>query len=431
MTLAVESFGAKGDDSTDSTAHIQTAIDRCSSSGGGRVVLSSGIYRAGTLELKSHVDFHLEAGAVLKAIRDEAQFPEIPSMLVRDGCSENPNEERKGYAFVYAFRAEDVRVSGGGTIDVGGEWFQGRLTRPFLLRVIDSTSVSIDGLTFRQAAAWCCHIQRCHDVYIRDLTITSSNIRNGDGLDIDSSSNVTISRCSIDTADDALCLKTTTSTPCRNIKVADCVLRSHCSGVKIGSESVGDFSDIEITRCVLKDCGVVALKVTAVDGGSVKDVSFSDLEIVDSTGPIFVATGNRGRRYTDQADPGRRSRIRDVSFRNMSITTRRYERSDDGVIMYDRGQGIVVSGRPGQVIRNIRFENLRVQFWGGVAAYGCDPDDIPVLDDQYPECHKLGLLPSYGYFFQYAQNMVVKDCTDGLINHDVRPLSWVRTEETG
>lgn len=427
MTYCVEAYGAVGDGNTDNTAFLQAVIDQCSRDGGGRVVLSSGTYLSGTIELKSNVELRLEADAVLKAIRDEDRFPEIPCMLARDGCSENPNEERKGYAFVYAYRAQGVQLSGSGTIDVGGEWFQGRLKRPFLLRIIECSAVRVTGLTLRQAAAWCCHVQRSRDVEMEHLTIRSSKIRNGDGLDIDSSSDVTVSECDIRTCDDALCLKTTTAAPCRNIRVTDCVLSSHCSGVKVGSESVGDFSDIHIARCTLNDCRVVALKVTAVDGGSVNKVSFSDLEIDNSTGPIFIATGNRGRRYTDEADPERRSLIRDVSFENMNITTRRYERSDGGVIMYDRGQGIVVSGRPDQVIRDVRFENLRTDFWGGVSSYDGDPDEVPVLEDQYPECHKLGVLPSYGYYFQYAENVTVKCCTEGLINSDVRPVRWVRT----
>lgn len=420
----VEDFGAKGDGKLDSTESLQAAIDHCSSNGGGRVIVSEGTYLSGTLELKSNVDLCLNEGSVLKGIRELDRYPEIPNMLIRDGCSENPNEEKKGYALLYSFRAREIGLSGTGIVDVGGEQFQGESVRPFLLRVIESEGVSITGLSFRQSAAWCCHVQQSRDITIKDVTIWSSGIRHGDGLDIDSSTDVSISGCNIRTNDDAICFKTTTASPCRNIRVTDCVLESDCSGVKLGTESVGDFSDIHVSRCTLRNCGVVALKVTPVDGGSVENITFSDLKIEDSTGPIFIATGSRGRRYTDQACPKRRSHIRNVSFRNIDITTKRYERSDGGTVMNDRGQGIVVSGRPGQIIRDVRFKDLRTAFWGNITRYDRDPAKVPVIDDQYPECHKLGILPSYGYFFQHAENVMVERCTERLINHDVRPIRW-------
>ena len=418
----VEDFGAKGDGKTDSTDCLQAAIDHCSSEGGGRVILSKGCYLSGTLELKSTVDFHIEKGAVLEGMPGSDSYPELPGMLVRDGCSENPKEEKKGYALLYSYRAENILLSGRGTIDVGGERFRDKTIRPFLLRIIESSSICIEGLTFRQSAAWCCHLQRSRNVNIRDLTVRSSNVRNGDGLDIDSSTDITISGCDIRTNDDAICFKTTTSSPCRNIDVTDCVIESNCSGVKVGTESVGDFSDIRVSRCSIRNCGVVALKVTAVDGGSVENIIFSDLEIENSTGPIFIAVGDRKRLYSDETAPERRSRICNLSFENMEISTKRYERSDGGTMMYDCGQGIVVSGRPGQIIRNIRFRNNRISFWGGVDRYDRDTSDIPVITDEYPECHKLGILPSWGYFFQYAENVTVERCTERLINPDVRAM---------
>ena len=294
-TYRVEDFGASGDGQTDNTEALQRAIDTCSRDGGGTVILSSGTYLCGTLELKSKVNLHVADTVVLKGVRDLVRYPQLPRML-RDGCNENPNEERKGYSLLYCYRAHDVRITGSGTIDGGGDWFQDKQVRPFVLRIVESESVCIDGPTLRQSAAWCCHVQLSRRVDIRNLTIRSSGIRNGDGLDIDSSSEVTIRGCDIATSDDALCFKTTAEAPCDTITVTDCTLQSNCSGVKFGTESVGDFTNIRVSRCTLLDCGVVALKITAVDGGSVRNILFSDLTIRNSTGPIFVATGTRGRR---------------------------------------------------------------------------------------------------------------------------------------
>ena len=52
-------------DTHSSTQAIQQAIDRCSASGGGRVVVPAGTFRIGTLILRDDVELHLCRGAVL------------------------------------------------------------------------------------------------------------------------------------------------------------------------------------------------------------------------------------------------------------------------------------------------------------------------------------------------------------------------------
>jgi hypothetical protein len=90
----------------------------------------------------------------------------------------------------------------------------------------------------------------------------------------------------------------------------------------------------------------------------------------------------------------------------------------------DQGQGVVVSGRPGQIISRVHFSNIDVSFWGGVEDASRVPDPAPVLNDEYPECHKLGVLPACGYSIQYASDVVLENCSDHLLNPDARPLRW-------
>ena len=71
MDYPVSLFGAVGDGVTKDTAAIQQAIDLCSASGGGRVVLESGkTYYSGSLHLKPLVELHLARGSVLLASAD-------------------------------------------------------------------------------------------------------------------------------------------------------------------------------------------------------------------------------------------------------------------------------------------------------------------------------------------------------------------------
>src|SRR5438477_384685 len=69
----VKNYGATGKKSDDAKPAIQKAIDACAKSGGGVVYLPPGEYTSGTLHLRSHVRFYIEAGATLYA--SEADGP--------------------------------------------------------------------------------------------------------------------------------------------------------------------------------------------------------------------------------------------------------------------------------------------------------------------------------------------------------------------
>lgn len=58
--LNIRDFGAKGDGRTLDSPAINTAIDSCSRSGGGTVVIPAGTYLCGSIRLKSHTHLVLE-----------------------------------------------------------------------------------------------------------------------------------------------------------------------------------------------------------------------------------------------------------------------------------------------------------------------------------------------------------------------------------
>jgi polygalacturonase len=62
-SVDVRDLGAKGDGRTKDTASIQSAIDKCAESGGGRVVLSDGTFLSGSIQLRTGVELHIDGTA--------------------------------------------------------------------------------------------------------------------------------------------------------------------------------------------------------------------------------------------------------------------------------------------------------------------------------------------------------------------------------
>jgi polygalacturonase len=64
-TISIVNFGAVGDGKTDNTAAFAKAIDSCADTGGGHVIVPAGTWFTGPIHLRSRIDFHLDAGAVV------------------------------------------------------------------------------------------------------------------------------------------------------------------------------------------------------------------------------------------------------------------------------------------------------------------------------------------------------------------------------
>src|SRR5699024_9975063 len=60
-----------------STAQWQRAIDEAAAAVGGRVTVPAGVHRLGALRLRSGIELHLEAGALLQFVPDPALYPAV------------------------------------------------------------------------------------------------------------------------------------------------------------------------------------------------------------------------------------------------------------------------------------------------------------------------------------------------------------------
>jgi Glycosyl hydrolases family 28 len=334
----VRTYGAIGDGRTLDTAAIQKAIDAAGAHGG-TVLFPAGRFLSGTITLRSNVTLHLSPGAVLLGSTRMADY--------------NPKH------LIYAKGVENIAIEGSGTIDGQGDSFLDKDLKPLprpspLIEIWDSHNIRIQDIAIRRAPAWALHPKNCDGVRIRGIELLN-NLRaiNTDGIDIDSSRNVTVSDSHIEAGDDCIVLKTTNRgeapvQPTENVAVTNCVLVSAASALKLGTESHGDFRHCVFSNCVIRDSRT-GIALLAMDGGTMEDIRFQNIVMTTLPKwgqgvewPIAIEVDKR------TAD-SRLSHIRDVAFSDITV--------------YTKGR-VLVQGLPESIIENLSFRNILMRMTG-------------------------------------------------------------------
>ena len=112
-TYNIENFGGIADGKTLNTIAFANAITECNKNGGGRVVISKGIWLTGPIELKSNVNICLEKGATIQFTKDHTQYP-----IIKSGSTSTSFSTASP---IYAYDAENIAITGFGAIDGAGE----------------------------------------------------------------------------------------------------------------------------------------------------------------------------------------------------------------------------------------------------------------------------------------------------------------------
>jgi polygalacturonase len=193
-------YGAKADGKTLCTAAIQKAIDECSAQGGGTVRLSGGQFLSGTVFMKSKVTLEIAEGGTLLGSKDLKDYP-----LTRPAYrsyTDNYTER----SVIYGEELTDIAIKGKGVFDGQGASFEVTRSfklRPYGIRLVRCTNVTVEDLKLRNSAMWMQHYLACDGVTIRNISVLSHSNANNDGLDIDSCRKVLVEGCVIDSGDDA------------------------------------------------------------------------------------------------------------------------------------------------------------------------------------------------------------------------------------
>jgi polygalacturonase len=166
----VKNYGASGIRSENAQPSIQQAIDACAEAGGGTVYFPPGEYTAGTLQLRSNLTLHLEAGATLFASRNAGAYTVKKS---------SGYQETGMPMLLYGRDLHHLTISGKGTIDGQAEHRWEDLTAVDDFMAAETENARRAGVEMKRAYALdpkvsLLYLVNCTDVRIEDISFLHS-----------------------------------------------------------------------------------------------------------------------------------------------------------------------------------------------------------------------------------------------------------------
>lgn len=411
------------------------------------MIVPAGRFVTGPVELKSNVALLLQKEAELLGSTNRLDYGRETA---------KPLISAKG--------ATAVSITGSGTVNGrGGElvndlirllkegvlhdrqWpvkMPGENNRPHVLSFAECSGVAVKGITVKNGAGWVQSYTRCNGVVLDGITVESVSYWNNDGIDIVNSKNVSITHCNINSADDAVCLKSEGDVvdSCVNVYVAHCKLRSSASAFKIGTASRGGFRNINAEDLTVYDTYRSAVALEAVDGGFLENVSVRNIKAVNTGNAIFIRLGHRNK---DEEY----STVKNISIANVyvevpaakpdkgypfegpglkyppgakpsttvlqSVSPWNNSGVDSAAILYPHNVfPSSVTGLPGHPVQNIKLENIEIVYEGGadkaVAFFPVDScQKITEAEAFYPEFSMFGELPAWGFYVRHAEGLTM------------------------
>jgi Glycosyl hydrolases family 28 len=417
LLLRPQQFGAKVDGVSCDSPAINAAIDRAHAQGGGIVYLSPGIYLCGTIVLKSNVTLYIEAGAVVLGSTNLMQY--TPQ------GGRDPQQTNQGYHLIFARDADNVTLRGAGLIDGQGPSFWVPSGHPLpedqhwadvasihlkhrqevspLLEFINCRHLRVEQVRIENASGWTMRTLSCVGVVIDGVYIKNPVIGpNTDGMDITSSSDVHIANCSIDTGDDAICLKSEnpygdTVAVMRNVTVTNCTLTTCCNAFKFGTATKSGCENIVFSNSTIYNSAesdlnarvISGICLEMVDGGWLDGVVITGIRMQRTRTPIFLRLGTRKASVSGNPTYMRGVMISDIHATEAVLTSS-------------------ITGLPGMKVEDVTLSNIHIESKEpGLREW--TEREIPEVPQAYPEARMFGRLPAYGMYVRHANGIRMKD----------------------
>ncbi|MBD3378594.1 glycoside hydrolase family 28 protein [candidate division KSB1 bacterium] len=351
--VSVKDYGAVADGQTDCRPAFVAAIRACADAGGGRVLVPAGEYLInGPLHLDDNINLHLEKESVLRFGTNPTDY------LVGDkrynGCVKVRWEGVWCYNYsplIYAWKAENVALTGKGTIDgqtdkFWSRWYIEKLHAPdreILYQMpLDMTpmeervfgpghhlapgtiefyhceNVLIEGITTRMPLERTIHPVFCTNVIVRNVTVQPGveKARNDDGIDPDSCIDVLIENCIVHTYDDGIAVKSGRARegwpenggrPTENVVIRNNTFLGGHNGVSAGSDMSGGIRNIFVENCSFgveePQWAVFNAKSNCDRGGVIEKIYFRNIEVGTCRHLIRMETDYKNVHYDSIAHP--------------------------------------------------------------------------------------------------------------------------------
>ena len=402
---------------------IQKAIDKCSKKGGGRVIVPAGLtFSTGAINLKSHVNLHIEEGAVLAFAFEPELYPIVETSWEGLECFNlSP--------CVYAFKQTDIAVTGLGTIDGGGSndtWWpwcgngrfgakeggiaqnkgararllksgedgvpmydeQGQRSaervfgptdglRPQLVNFNKCQRILLEDVTLLRSPFWVIHPLHSTDITVRRVKMINDG-PNGDGCDPECCDRVLIEDCFFNTGDDCIAIKSGRNRDGRergmaskNIIIRRCEMKNGHGGVVIGSEISGGCQNVYAHDCVMDSPNldrVLRIKTNSCRGGVIENINMRNIK-VGQCGEAVVKI-NLDYEHNEICCRGFNPTVRNVNVENVTCNKSKYGvlviALDTVCNVYDvniknsRFDGVQLGNKITGQTRDIHYDNLYV-----------------------------------------------------------------------
>ena len=413
-------FGAVGNGETLCTDAFAKAIDALVKKGGGHLIVPRGVWHTGPIVLKSGIDLHLEAGAVILFAADESLYPLIETSF--EGL-----DTRRCQSPLSANNAENISITGSGVIDGNGQYWRPlkrskvtdaqwkkltsrkggvetkkgywvpsagyakgeaganmnvptattdeewnairRFLRPVMVSLVSCKNVLLEGVIFQNSPAWNLHPLMCENIIIDNvLARNPAFAQNGDALDLESCRNALIVDSKFDAGDDGICIKSGKDAdgrrrgiPCENVVVKGCTVFAGHGGFVVGSEMSGGVRNILVSDCQFLGTDVgLRFKSTRGRGGIVENIFVDGVSMTDIE--TFAVTFNMyygGKSVAESLADGDDKQT--VETKPVDETTPIFRNIDiRNVTCNNAGIAMEFNGLPEMPISNINLTDINI-----------------------------------------------------------------------
>jgi len=424
LSVSITDFGGTGDGNTLNSQAFADVIQYISEKGGGRIVIPRGIWLTGPIILKSNINIHAEAGALIIFSKDKSLYPLVETSfeglntvrcmspiygknLENVAFTGNGIFDGSGEAWRMVKRSKltdsqwKELVSSGGIVDEKGEnWYPsesfkrgsevsdmnvpGHFTkiedyepikdflRPVMISLVSCKNVLLDGPVFQNSPAWCIHPLICENLIVRNISVRNPWFsQNGDGIDIESCKNSVVYNCSFDVGDDAICVKSgkdedgrKRGMPNENLIVKNCTVYHGHGGVTVGSEMSGGVKNMHVSDCTFIGTDVgLRFKSNRGRGGVVDGIYISDINMVNiTTNAISFNLFYGGMSVSEMIAAQKKENNSESSIPEVTEKTPQFKNiSIRNVTCKGAMQAVYLQGLPEMNLENVLLDNITME----------------------------------------------------------------------